>query len=133
VSYERLWYFKYVVMYLSFGVAAVLLAWREVRGIVRRHWVTAVFFLLYGVVYTLATAFYQPISGTTLRMLLTHVAPMLFAISALVWRTSIGARSWRVAGVTLRPMHFPVVMVAVVCFDVAFRIWPWLMVDFAGY
>jgi hypothetical protein len=104
-----------------------------VRAAVQRHWPAALFLLLYGGVYTLATAFYHPISGTTLRMLLTHVAPLLFVVSCLVWRTPIRERSWRLPGATLRPIHFHMLMIAVVCYDVAFRIWPWLMVDFAGY
>jgi hypothetical protein len=61
------------------------------------------------------------------------VLPLLFAITCLVWRTPIRSRSWRVAGLSVRPLHFHAVMVAVVCFDVTFRLWPWLMIDFAGY
>jgi len=133
VSYTRLWYFKWVTMYLLFGVVAVATTWTDVAGIIRRHAALAVFLLLYAAAYVPAVAFYKPISGTTLRMLLGHVAPVLFVLSYLFWRTPIRERIWTVAGVQVTVVHFQLLTVATVAFDMAFTLWPRLLADFAGY
>ncbi len=133
VSYTRLSYFKYVCMYLLFAAAVITTRWNELRRVVSRHAAMAAFLVLYGVAYVLAVAFYKPISGTTLRMLLAHVAPVLFTISVGVWRTPLRDATWRLAGMTVTVAHFHVLVVATVCLDVAFTLWPKLLSEFAGY
>ena len=133
VSYTRLWYFKYVTLYLAF--AAVLLAsrTRAVAAVVAEQPVLAGFLALYGITYVLAVAFYKPISGTTLRMLLTHVLPLLFALSRAFAHPRLRDSQWSVGGMLVTPLHFQGFVLLTVIFDAAFTIWPRLMTDFAGY
>jgi hypothetical protein len=81
----------------------------------------------------LAVAFYKPISGTTLRMLLTHVLPLLYALSRALSRPPLDRSEWRAAGALVTPVHFFGFVLLTVLFDAAFSIWPRLMSDFAGY
>jgi hypothetical protein len=129
VNYQRYWIMKYLVIYLAFAVAVALLERQAVMRLVRRHLALLMFLLAYAVVYLLAIAFYKPISGTTSRMFLAHVAPLLFMISWFVTRPPFASASW--AGVSARAVH-PVVT-AMILFDVAFMLWPRLFADFTGY
>jgi hypothetical protein len=133
VSYNRLWYFKYVTLYLAF--AAVLFASRSraVSAIVVEQPALAAFLVLYGITYLLAVAFYKPISGTTLRMLLTHVLPLLFALSRAFAHPRLRDTQWNAGGMLVTPVHFHAFVLLTVIFDAAFTIWPRLMTDFAGY
>lgn len=133
VSYTRLWYFKFAAMYVLFAVVLVASGRRQFAALVRRQPYLFLFILLYGLGYSAAVAFYQPISGTSLRMLLAHLAPLLFVISALSAHPSFRSVEWNVAGATVRPIHFHLLMLATVLFDIAFVL-PWrLTADFAGY
>ena len=133
VSYNRLWYFKYVALYLAFAAVLVASRGRPVAEVVAEQPALAGFLVLYGVMYLLATAFYKPISGTTLRMLLTHVLPLLFALSRAFAHPRLNRAEWTVAGTLVTPMHFQSFVLLTVLFDAAFTIWPRLMSDFAGY
>jgi hypothetical protein len=128
-----LWYFKFAAMYVLFAVVLVASGRRQFAALVRRQPYLFLFILLYGLGYSAAVAFYQPISGTSLRMLLAHLAPLLFVISALSAHPSFRSVEWNVAGATVRPIHFHLLMLATVLFDIAFVL-PWrLTADFAGY
>ena len=133
VSYTRLWYFKFSVMYVLFAAVLIVTAWRPFRALVRAQPFVFAFMALYAVVYSAAVAFYQPISGTSLRMLLVHLAPLLFTVSVLTVTPPFRDVRWTVAGVAVTPIHFHVLMLAAVTFDVVFVLWWRLMADFAGY
>ena len=78
-------------------------------------------------------AFYQPISTTSLRMLLAHVAPLLFVISRLSAHPSFSGLRWRVAGAEFGPMQAHVVLLITILLDMVFVV-PWRLMDvFAGY
>jgi hypothetical protein len=85
------------------------------------------------VVYVLAVSFYKPISGTTLRMLLVHVTPLLFAVSYLSAREPFRMTEWRIAGATVTPRHFHLLVTAVLAFDLLFLFRPRLIGALAGY
>ena len=133
VSYNRLWYFKYVSLYLTFAALLFASRARAVTAIVGEQPALAAFLVLYAITYTLATAFYKPISGTTLRMLLTHVLPLLFALSRAFAHPRLSGTQWNVGGMLVTPAHFQGLVLLTVIFDAAFTIWPRLMTDFAGY
>lgn len=133
VSYTRLWYFKFTAMYAVFTAVLIGTGREQFAALVRRQPYVFLFMLLYGAGYAAAVAFYQPISGTSLRMLLAHLAPFLFVVSALSAHPSFRGLQWSVAGATFRPIHFHVLMLVTIAFDMAFVL-PWrLMADFAGY
>jgi hypothetical protein len=133
VSYHRLWYFKYVALYLAFAFVILATRSRAVLSLVAARPALASFLVLYAVTYTLAVAFYKPISGTTLRMLLTHVLPLLFALSRAFARPPLDRSEWTVGGTLVTPLHFQGFVLLTVVFDAAVTIWPRLMGDFAGY
>lgn len=95
--------------------------------------VLGLFLALYGGAYLAAVSFYHPISGTTLRMLLAHLAPLLFMISLLSARAPFRDVEWRLAGVTVTPRHFHLLILATILQDLVFIQWHRLMEDFAGY
>jgi len=133
VSYNRLWYCKYVALYLAFAAVLVASRGRSVAAVLSEQPALTGFLVLYGATYLLAVAFYKPISGTTLRMLLTHVLPLLFALSRAFAHPRLSRTEWTVAGSLVTPMHFQGFVLLTVLFDAAFSIWPRLMSDFAGY
>jgi hypothetical protein len=133
VSYIRLWYFKVVVMYGLFALALLVSGRRAVVDLVRAEPALAAFLVLYALVYTAAVSFYQPISGTTLRMLLVHVAPFLFAVSRLAAAPGLRDLRWTVAGQPLGAAHFYLAVIVTMGLDVVFVLWPRLSAEFAGY
>ena len=133
VSYSRLWYFKYVSMYLLFALALMVSCWSQFIDAVTAHAALSVFLAFHAVAYLLAMAFYQPISGTTLRMLLAHLGPLLFILSCFFSRPPFRDRTWTIAGVSLTPLHFQLLVGATVGFDLVFSLRQRLMADFAGY
>lgn len=133
VSYTRLWYFKFTAMYVLFALALVVTGWQRFLALVRAQPYVFLFMVLYGVGYAAAVAFYQPISGTSLRMLLVHIAPLLFVVSRLSAHPSFHDLQWDVAGVTVRPIHFHLLMLVTILFDMAFVLPGRLTADFAGY
>jgi hypothetical protein len=133
VSYNRLWYFKYVTLYLAFAAVLFASRGRAVAAVAAEQPALAGFLVLYGVTYLLAVAFYKPISGTTLRMLLTHILPLLFALSRAFAHPRLNGAQWSVGGTLVTPVHFQGFVLLTVLVDAAFSIWPRLMADFAGY
>ena len=133
VNYQRYWVAKFVVLYIVLAAMVALAERAAFRALVRRYAGLIVFLVLYAVVYLLAIAFYKPISGTTSRMILAHVAPLLFAISWFVTRRPFRDVSWQAAGVPVSLQHVHLLILATLLFDVAFMLWPRLLADFAGY
>jgi len=133
VSYTRLWYFKFTVMYAVLGLALIGTGRKAFVTIVRVQPAVFGFILLYGIVYLAAVAFYQPISGTSLRMLLAHLAALLFAVSALAARPPFHEQRWTVARITLSTGHFHILLLVTIALDLVFVQWGRLMSQFAGY
>jgi hypothetical protein len=133
VTYQRFWIMKFLVLYTA---AAVLLAAANgsaFRRMLEEYRAPAIFMLLYAGVYLPAIAFYDPISGTTTRMLLAHVAPYLFTLSCFITRPPFRDTRVTAAGTILTTDHFHWFVFAVMLSDVAFFLWPRLMADFTGY
>ena len=120
-------------MYVLFAAVLVAAGRRHLAALVRADPAVCVYLTLYAVVYTAAVAFYQPISGTTLRMLLVHVAPFLFAVSRLAESPGFRDLRWTVAGVSLGAAHFHLAVIATMALDIVFVLWPRLSTEFAGY
>ena len=133
VSYLRLWYFKVVSMYVLFAAVLAVAGRRYVAALVRAEPALVTFLTLYALAYTAAVSFYQPISGTTLRMLLVHVAPFLFAVSRLAAAPGFKDLRWNVGGVALGASHFYLAVIATMGLDLVFVLWPRLSAEFAGY
>jgi len=133
VSYNRLWYFKYGVLYGLFALLMITTAWHSFLGLIHSRAAVFSFLLLYGVVYLAAVAFYQPISGTTLRMLLAHLAPFLFVVSRLSARPPFRDLRWNLGGAIVTPGHIHLLILVMMAFDLVFVHWRRLMADFAGY
>lgn len=130
VTYERYWIAKFLVLYAGVAMAA---AWRRREAfvaLVRNHLALIAFLLCYAVLYLLAVAFYKPISGTTGRMILAHVAPLVFALSWFLTRPAFADAP--LAG-PIRVAHLQPLVLGLMLFDVAFRIWPQLFATFTGY
>ena len=117
----------------AFAVVMLVRRGRAVRSVIAAQPALVSFLVLYAVTYSLAVAFYKPISGTTLRMLLTHVLPLLFTVSRALTRPPFDRIEWTVGGMLVTPLHFLGFVLLTVVFDAAFTIWPRLMSDFAGY
>jgi hypothetical protein len=130
VTYERYWIVKFLALYSGVAVVAAIRRRDAFAALLRDHLPLAVFLLCYAGLYLLAVAFYKPISGTTGRMILAHVAPLVFALSWFLTRPVFAAAS--LAG-PLRVAHLQPVVLALMLLDVAFRIWPQLFATFTGY
>jgi hypothetical protein len=133
VTYERFSIVKYVVFFAAATVAAALARRRHFVQLLRDRLPVVCFLAAYAVVYLLAIAFYKPISGTTGRMILAHVAPFLFACGWLLTRSPFAGVSWTIAGANIDTRHLHLFALAMVVFDVAFGLWPRLFAHFAGY
>jgi hypothetical protein len=133
ISYTRLWYFKPLALYLALAAAVALAMRREFAALVRARGALFIFLILYAGLYMLAVAFYKPISGTTQRMLLTHVLPLLFAILYFVSRPPFRDARWSIAGLNVSIAHVHLLVLATIAMDLIFTFWPRLMADFAGY
>ena len=133
VTYQRFWVMKFLILYIGFAVLLAASNRDAFRTMIAGHLPLFAFMLLYGTVYLLAIAFYKPISGTTTRMLLAHVAPLLFTLSYFFTRIPFRDTTWRPGGITLTPAHFHLLVLVIVLSDVAFSLWPRLFADFTGY
>jgi hypothetical protein len=133
VSYTRLWYFKALMLYGVLGLALVVSARPAFVSLVRAKPSLLLFLALYAMGYVAAVSFYHPISGTTLRMLLAHVAPFLYAVSRLSARAPFREVRWQLGGVAVTPTHAHLLILATLLLDVVFVVWPRLMGEFAGY
>ena len=130
VTYERYWLLKFLLVYLAVAIGAAVRRRAAVMALVREHLALIVFLLCYAVVYLLAIAFYKPISGTTGRMILAHMAPLVFALSWFLTRAAI--KDAPLAG-PVRVAHLQPAVLGVMLFDVTFRLWPQLFATFTGY
>jgi len=133
VSYERFWYLQFFVLYAGFALILIATCWRPFCAMIRSNAAVAAFVLLSAVTYLVAVAFYQPISGSTTRMLLALATPLLFVLSYFFARAPFDQAHWRVAGVTVTPAHFHLLVFATMGLDLAFVLPTRLLADFTGY
>jgi hypothetical protein len=133
ISYQRFWYMKYVALYVAFAGLLMVTCRRPFARLVCEHGALFAFMLLYGVAYLTAIAFYRPISGSTSRMLLAHLAPLLFVLSCFFVRPPFRDVQWRAAGIPVTPGHFHLLVLATIALDLVFTLPPRLMESFAGY
>jgi hypothetical protein len=133
-SYQTFWYSKYVLLYGVFAGALIAANPQAAAAAVTRQWPVFVFLLLYAGTYLPAIAFYAPISGTgTARFLLAHVTPLLFTLSCFFARVPFRDTRWRVAGATITPAHFHLLVLLTIGFDLTFTLWPRLMTTYGGF
>lgn len=133
-SYTTFWYFKYVVLYLAIAAALVAARPRAVIELVGSRPALVAFLVLYALVYLVGTAFYEPVSGTgTTRLLLTHVMPLLFVLSAFFSHPSVADTRWNVAGVVVTLHHVHLLVSTTLALDVVFTVWPRLMTTYGGF
>jgi hypothetical protein len=133
-SYQTFWHLKYVVLYLLGVLLVAATRWSAIRRTLARHPAVILFCGLYAAVYLPAIAFYEPISGTgTMRFLLPHVAPLLFALSALLAGRAAREQRWTVRGLTLTTASFHLFVAATVAFDIVFLVWWRLMTTYGGF
>ena len=134
VLYRDYWFSKFLLMQLI-ALAVVVATRREmVAPLLRRHAVLVVFLITYAAVFIPAIAFYAPTSGTgTGRFLLAHVAPLLFALSALLSCPTLDSLQWNVAGVPLGLRHFHGLVGVTVALDIVFVIHHRVMTTYGGF
>ena len=133
-SYHTYWYFKYVVVYLVVAVAVVAANRAVVARFLRARAALTVFLLLYAGVYSVATAFYHPISGTgTTRFLIAHLTPLLFALSWFFAHREIAPATWTISGITITLPHAHMFIASTLAMDLAFTLWPRLMTTYGGF
>lgn len=133
VNYHRFWIMKFLVLYVAVAVALAARFRTEFRRLLSRYAALCTFLALYAAVYLLAIAFYKPISGTTSRMFLAHVAPLLFSICWFTTRAPFSGGVWRIAGVEVTPRHFHLLVLVTMLLDIVFMLRPRLFADFTGY
>src|SRR5262249_21141964 len=81
-SYTTFWFLKYTLLYVTCAAIAAIANRRAFAALLRENAALAWFLALYAAGYLVATAFYEPTSGTgTGRFLLVNVAPLLFVLS----------------------------------------------------
>jgi hypothetical protein len=133
-SYQTFWYFKYLAIYLAFALALMAANFGMFREVVRRRAPLIVFLVLYAIVYAAGVAFYEPVSGTgTTRFLLAHFAPLMFALSCLLWRTPLRDARLAIGGLAATTLHFELFVLATMAADLAFTLWPRLMTTYGGF
>ena len=104
--------------------------WRMARD----HVWLAAFLAVYGVVYLLAVAFYEPISGTgTARFLLAHLLPLFYTANRIAGAPALRESRWTLAGTPVTLAHFQWLVTATIALDVMFGVWPRLMTTYGGF
>jgi hypothetical protein len=133
-SFNTYWYFKYVALYAAIVIAALAVNGQAALQVVRSKPAEGLFVLAYTGVYLMATAFYEPISGTgTTRLLMSHVTPLLFVASMLLAEPAIAATRWKVGGSTITMTHVHIFVTATIALDILFVVWPRLMTTYGGF
>lgn len=133
-SYRTFWYLKFVTIYLALVGLLAATYWSAFKDMLRRNRALAAFLTLYASVYLSAIAFYEPISGTgTTRFLLAHIAPLMFACSAVFALEPFRRASWSIAGTEITATHVHAAVLATISLDIVFWLWPRLMTTYAGF
>jgi hypothetical protein len=133
-SFNTYWYFKYVALYAAIVVAAFAANGQAALDVIRSKPTESLFVLAYTGVYLMATAFYEPISGTgTTRLLMAHIMPLLFVASLFLAEPPIAATRWTVGATTVTMSHVHVFVTATLVLDILFVVWPRLMTTYGGF
>lgn len=133
-SFNTYWYFKYVAIYAAIVIAVIVVNSRAALDVVRARPAESLFVLVYTGVYLMATAFYEPISGTgTTRLLMAHITPLLFVASLFLAQPAIDATRWRIGATTVTMLHVHVFVTVTIALDILFVVWPRLMTTFGGF
>jgi len=133
-SFSTYWYFKYVALYAAILIATLAVNGQAVLEAVRSKPAEGLFVLAYTGVYLMATAFYEPISGTgTTRLLMAHITPLLFVASMLLAEPAIAATRWQIGGSTITMTHVHIFVTATIALDILFVVWPRLMTTYGGF
>ena len=133
-SYSTFWYLKYIVIYLAFIGLLAATRWNAFADMLRRNRARTAFLILYGAVYLAAIAFYEPISGTgTTRFLIAHIAPLLFACSAVFALAPFRQASWSIAGADITATQIHAAVLATLALDIIFWVWPRMMTTYGGF
>jgi hypothetical protein len=121
-------------MYLGLVGLFAASRWSAFKDMLWRNDSLAAFLILYAVLYLAAIAFYEPISGTgTTRFLMAHVAPLMFACSAIFATEPFLRTSWSVAGTTITAMHIHAAVLMTLALDIIFWLWPRVMTTYGGF
>lgn len=133
-SYRTFWYLKFVVIYLVLVGLLATSRWSAFKDMLRRNRSLAAFLALYALVYLAAIAFYEPISGTgTTRFLMAHIAPLMFACSAVFAREPLLRTSWSVDGNAITAMQIHAAVLLTIGLDIIFWVWPRVMTTYGGF
>jgi len=133
-SFNTYWYFKYVALYAVILMATIAANAKAALHVVRSRPAESLFVLAYTGVYLMATAFYEPISGTgTTRLLMAHVTPLLFVASLFLAAPSIAATRWRIGATTVTMSHVHIFVTVTIALDILFVVWPRLMTTYGGF
>jgi hypothetical protein len=133
-SYTTYGHFKYLTLYLAMLGALIVTRRPILARLARDHVWLAAFLAVYGVVYLLAVAFYEPISGTgTARFFLAHLLPLFYAATRIASAHSIRGVGWTLAGTPVTLAHFHWLVTATIALDVLFGVWPRLMTTYGGF
>lgn len=133
-SFNTYWYFKYVALYAGILIAVIVANRNAALEVVRSRPAESLFVLAYAGVYLMATAFYEPISGTgTTRLLMAHIMPLLFVASLFLAEPSMAATRWKVAATTVTMSHVHIFVTATIALDILFVVWPRLMTTYGGF
>jgi hypothetical protein len=133
-SYTAFAYWPFLVLYVVFTTVVIAANRKAFSAVIRQNVALFTFLVLYGIVYLLSVAFFVPISSTGgMRFFLAHVAPLLFVLSVFMARPPFSETRWRVAGMTLTPRHFNLLVSAMLAFVLVFRLWPRLMSTYGGF
>lgn len=133
-SYTTYGYFKYLALYVAMLVALVVTRRQILIAMAKERAWLALFLATYGVVYILATAFYEPTSGTgTARFFLAHVLPFLYAATRIACAPALSTTGWTVGTTAVTLAHFQWLVTATIVLDVLFGVWPRLMTTYGGF
>lgn len=133
-SYTTYGHFKYLTLYLAV-LGALVLTRRSIMA--RMTWDQvwlAGFLAVYGFVFLLAIAFYEPISGTgTARFFLAHMLPLFYTATRIIGARGLRDVSWTLAGTRVTLAHFQWLVTGTLALDVVFGVWPRLMTTYGGF
>jgi len=118
------------------GYASALIAAnrRAFLSLLRRHASTALFMILYAVVFLFASAFYNPISATgTSRYLIAHLTPFFFVLAYFTTMEPFRRTTWRIGRVRVRTIHADLVISATLAWSIGFVLWNRLATTYGGF
>jgi len=124
----------YLTLYGGMFVLLIVTRRQALSAMVREHIWPVTLLAAYAGTYLMATAFYQPISGTgTGRFLLAHALPLFFILSRIIGSARVASTGWEVASARVDVTRFHQLVSAVILLNVAVRVWPRLMQTYGGF